>query len=49
MRHPGLINEINEKNPAFEWSKENFNKIELLIKKYPNGKIPFLHRDKFFN
>ena len=37
MRDTGLVDELNEKNLSFEWSRESFNKIELLIKKYPKA------------
>ncbi len=39
MKHPGLINKVNEEiNENFEWSDENFTKISSIIKKYPQGK-----------
>ena len=39
MKHPGLINKVNEEiNKNFEWSDENFTKISSIIKKYPQGK-----------
>ena len=37
--HPGMTNIVNEDNSKnFEWSKKNFDLIEKIIKKYPNGK-----------
>ena len=39
MRHPGLINNVNEEiNEIFEWSEVNFTKITNIISKYPTGK-----------
>ena len=39
MKHPGLINKVNEKlNEAFEWSEINSSKIKKIIKIYPAGK-----------
>ena len=39
MKHPGLINKVNEKlNEEFKWSKINHSKIGNIIKKYPVGK-----------
>ena len=39
MKHPGLINNVNEKlNEPFEWSEINYSKVENIIKKYPVGK-----------
>ena len=39
MKHPGLINKVNEKlNKAFEWSKINYSKVKNIIKIYPVGK-----------
>ena len=39
MKHPGLINKVNEKlNEEFKWSKINYSKIENIIKIYPVGK-----------
>ena len=39
MKHPGLINKVNEKlNEAFEWSEINSSKVQNLIKIYPEGK-----------
>ena len=36
MKHPGLINKVNEKlNEAFEWSEINFSKVQNIIKIYP--------------
>ena len=39
MKHPGLTNKVNENfNEKFEWSKENFSKINTIINKYPSGR-----------
>ena len=39
MKHPGLINKVNEKlNEAFEWSETNYSKVQNIIKIYPAGK-----------
>ena len=43
MKHPGLINKVYNKvneyfNEKFEWSKENFSKINTIINKYPSGR-----------
>ena len=39
MKHPGLINKVNEKlNEEFKWSEINYSKIENIIKIYPLGK-----------
>tara|TARA_B100001964_G_C14215138_1_gene592369 strand:- start:875 stop:1477 length:603 start_codon:yes stop_codon:yes gene_type:complete len=39
MKHPGMINVINDSNTSkFEWSEDNFNKIKKIINKYPLGK-----------
>ena len=39
MKHPGLINKVNEKlNEAFEWSEINSSKVQNIIKIYPKGK-----------
>ena len=39
MKHPGLINKVNEKlNETFEWSEINSSKIIKIIKIYPAGK-----------
>ena len=39
MKHPGLINKVNEKlNEAFEWSEINYSKVQNIIKIYPAGK-----------
>ena len=39
MKHPGLTNKVNENfNEKFEWSKENFSKINTIINKYPPGR-----------
>lgn len=35
MKHPGLVNTVINNDINFEWSKENFIKIEQIIKKYP--------------
>ena len=38
-KHPGIINTISNTNSnTFEWSKENFSKIKIIIEKYPRGK-----------
>ena len=39
MKHPGLTNKLYEKNnDIFEWSEENFTKVQNIIKKYPLGR-----------
>ena len=39
MKHPGMINEISNKNyEIFEWSEKSFLKIKEVIKKYPNNR-----------
>ncbi len=39
MKHPGLTNKIyNKVNEKFEWSEENFYKINKIIKNYPSGR-----------
>ena len=39
MKHPGLINKVNENlNEVFKWSEINYSKIENIIKIYPVGK-----------
>lgn len=39
MKHPGMTNlVINDDKKIFEWSSENFLKIEKIIKKYPVGR-----------
>ena len=39
MKHPGLTNKVNENfNEKFEWTKENFSKINTIINKYPAGR-----------
>ena len=39
MKHPGMINVINYTDTSnFEWSDNNFNKINKIIDKYPQGK-----------
>ena len=39
MKHPGLINKVNEKlNEEFEWSEINFSKVQNIIKVYPAEK-----------
>ena len=39
MKHPGMINIINDSNSSnFEWTENNLNKIKKIIKKYPHGK-----------
>ena len=39
MKHPGLINKVNENlNEVFEWSEINYSKVESIIKKYPMDK-----------
>ena len=40
MHHPGTNNKVYKKiNNNFEWSKDNFNKISIILKKYPPNKI----------
>ena len=40
MYHPGTNNKVyNKINNNFEWSKDNFNKISKILKKYPSNKI----------
>ncbi len=40
MYHPGTNNKVYKKiNNNFEWSKDNFNKITNILKKYPSNKI----------
>ena len=40
MHHPGTNNKVYKKiNKNFEWSKDNFNKITIILKKYPSNKI----------
>tara|TARA_B100000963_G_scaffold405_2_gene354 strand:+ start:844 stop:1437 length:594 start_codon:yes stop_codon:yes gene_type:complete len=40
MHHPGTNNKVYKKiNKNFEWSKNNFNKIINILKKYPSNKI----------
>ena len=40
MQHPGTNNKVYKKiNDNFEWSSENFKKIESIIKKYPSDRI----------
>jgi len=40
MHHPGTNNKVYQKiNENFEWSKDNFNKITNILKKYPPNKI----------
>ena len=40
MYHPGTNNKVyNKINKDFEWSKDNFNKITNILKKYPSNKI----------
>ena len=39
MTHPGMINEISNKNfEIFEWSKKNFSQVKVVIEKYPTNK-----------
>ena len=39
MNHPGMINTVSKINSnTFEWSKENFFKVQSIIDKYPIGK-----------
>ena len=39
MTHPGMINEISNKNfERFEWSKKNFSQVKVIIEKYPINK-----------
>ena len=40
MHHPGTNNKVYKKiNDNFEWSKDNFEKISNILKKYPTNKI----------
>ena len=40
MQHPGSNNKVYKKiNDNFEWSSENFKKINIIIKKYPSNRI----------
>ena len=40
MHHPGTNNKVYKKiNQNFEWSKDNFEKISNILKKYPSNKI----------
>ena len=40
MHHPGTNNKVYKKiNKNFEWSKDNFNKITNILRKYPSNKI----------
>ena len=39
MKHPGMLNFIEDSDFSnFEWSKDNFDKIKIIIDKYPKGK-----------
>ncbi len=39
MKHPGLINKSKADQPdSFNWTNENLEKINLIIKKYPSNK-----------
>ena len=39
MYHPGTNNKVyNKINNDFEWSKDNFNKISKILKKYPTNR-----------
>jgi len=39
MKHPGMINTvIGDDKDVFDWTEENFSKVEKIIKKYPIGK-----------
>jgi len=39
MKHPGLINKVNENlNQEFDWSEINYSKVKKIIKLYPEGK-----------
>ncbi len=39
MYHPGTNNKVyKNKNDSFDWSKDNFNKISKILKKYPSNK-----------
>ena len=39
MKHPGLINKVYDKvNEKFDWSEENFSKINKIINNYPSGR-----------
>ena len=36
MNHPGLINKVRESDKqTFEWTEQNFSKVQKIIKKYP--------------
>ena len=40
MHHPGTNNKVYKKiNDNFDWSKDNFEKISNILKKYPSNKI----------
>ena len=40
MHHPGTNNKVYQKiNTKFEWSKDNFDRITNILKKYPSNKI----------
>ena len=40
MHHPGTNNKVYKNiNDNFEWSKDNFEKISNILKKYPSNKI----------
>ena len=40
MHHPGTNNKVYKKiNHNFEWSKESFDKISKILKKYPSNKV----------
>ena len=40
MHHPGTNNKVYKQiNDNFEWSKDNFEKISNILKKYPSNKI----------
>ena len=39
LKHPGMLNFIEDSDSSnFEWSKDNFDKINKIIDKYPKGK-----------
>jgi len=38
MKHPGLVNSLIDTGELFEWSEQNFKKVEKIILKYPSGR-----------
>ena len=39
MKHPGMINVVSQENSEnFEWTENNYKKIQKLIQNYPEGK-----------